>query len=112
MSNQLDIGFYNPVFSHYFGLDDKEAVKKVFDAMFYGSPNESSFLLSSTIIDNEDFNNLCVVNANNLCYNQRQFSRGVNNALQIHCCIKERTSKVPKLSGAEAIYMRRAWQFG
>ena len=103
MSDQLDVGFDNPIFSHYFGPNDKEAVRKVFDAMFQGNPNEGSFLLSSVIIDNEDFKGSCVANPNNLCYSQRQFNRGVNNALQVHCCMKERTSKVPELSGAEAI---------
>ena len=102
METQLDVGFENAIFSHYFDPADKAVVKSIFTSMFAGNP-QGSPLLGSIVIRNDDFKGTCAANTNRLCYTDQTFKGGVAVSAEIHCCMKERADRLLELSGSDAI---------
>lgn len=97
MSYQNAAGYNNAIFKHYFDPAAAGDVKKVFDNMWGGNDDKGSLNLGSIIVDNQDFENSCVANKNRLCYTRNEYKNGVLNVARIHCCMKERASKVPEI---------------
>ena len=102
METQLDVGFDNAIFSHYFDPADKDVVKSIFTSMFAGNP-QGSPLLGSIVIRNDDYKSTCVANPDRLCYTDQTFKGGVAVSADIHCCMKERADRLLELSGSDAV---------
>lgn len=99
MSYQMKAGFQNSIFSHYFLTSDAADVHKVFSNMWGGDDEQGSVNLGSITVDNNDFEDKCATTLNELCYTRNVLRNGQLVGAKIHCCMKERASKLPSIDG-------------